>query len=742
MFNRQIVLGLLVLIATARAEVAEMVVKVTGPKSVYRGNALNLRVTGQVLRGTDTDLITVYHNRLPQGVSSVWTRACCTDTQVYRVDYAQLLTLRTLNNAPLGRLNLTITYATPGGVTADAIYTIEILDAPAPVIPVNPPPSPTPLAAESLWKQQIRLGDPFCYQDTVAWEGGVWYYDGARVFYNLSDITGSRSFDPCAEFQAAAYRKYVLDNQGRLPGWRYFPHGLAMHYQKTGDLQSLRALRLMLFNGPFSKVSQYVVDPDLIREVSYAVGVHLQNERVGLPRQEDLQPLVEVLLGHFEQLFVSRQKRWQPFMVALGAEALISYWETTNDPRVLPMLKRAADSMWAESWSARNGGFAYTLEAGVTYEGAGDLNLLIAPVYGWVYAQTREVKYRDMGDEIFWEGVNRAWLGAGKQFSQNYRWSGKYPEWRRQGSEPLNSPPVPPPGPAPAQPPVLRSVTPASGSGRSQVFVVSVEEATGAQNLRLVSLTIDTTNKAAASCAISVAPQQRTISLMNDLGTSTISASLDTTGLLENGQCSITLPVTAVSSAALFTVQIPVSFRASFVGPKNLYVSAINAAQVSTGTLTPGTFTVTAAVATGQPVIDSVIRSSNSGLIHTFTINVDEPTGARNLEVISLSVDSSIKSNASCSLSINLPSSAVTLRDDTGMVLLYGALGSNRTLSNSQCTVAMSSVVASAQARRVTLQVTISFDPSYRGTKSIFVNAANVFRGETGVMAQGMFTIE
>ena len=56
---------------------------------------------------------------------------------------------------------------------------------------------------------------------------------------------------------------------------------------------------------------------------------------------------------------------------------------------------------------------------------------MIAPLYGWLFQQTGDVKYRNIGDQIFTSGVQKAWLDGGKQFSQNYRWSFKYVEWRK-----------------------------------------------------------------------------------------------------------------------------------------------------------------------------------------------------------------------------------------------------------------------------------------------------------------------
>ena len=42
---------------------------------------------------------------------------------------------------------------------------------------------------------------------------------------------------------------------------------------------------------------------------------------------------------------------------------------------------------------------------------------------------TGDVKYLERGDEIFNGGVAGAYLGGGKQFSQQYRWSFDFVKW-------------------------------------------------------------------------------------------------------------------------------------------------------------------------------------------------------------------------------------------------------------------------------------------------------------------------
>jgi hypothetical protein len=745
--NFKAILGALLFAgAFAQAAVTEFNIKIVGPQSVYRGYPLQLHVTGVVRRGTDTEFVSVYLDRLPAGITASWIRPCCGDTLIYRVEYAQVLTLKTEANAPLGRNTVTITFATAGGVRAEATHVFNILEAPAPTTPASSP-AEIDLPAESLWRQHTIRGNVLCYQDTVPWEGGVWYYDGTRVFYNLNDIARSESFASCAEFQNNAYRNYVLENNGLLQGYRYFPHGLAMHYQKTADPRSLRALRLML-NSAYTKQYMPAIDPAYVREISYGLDILLENERLGWARQSDFTFVLEALIGHLEMFFVSRQAQWQPFMVGLASEALISYWEVSRDPRILPLLRNAAETMWRESWSTPNGAFAYySATDPTTYVGMSDLNLLIAPLYGWLYQQTHEEKFRTMGDMIFTDGVQKAWLDGGKQFSQNYRWGHKYIEWRRLAP---TTAPVPPTQPAPptqptqpvppsqpVQSPVLKTLTPNTGAGMSQTFTLVVEEASGAADLRQVTMTIDSTNKAAASCALRFALPERTVSLLNDQGTNWTTASLNGGGTLENSQCAISLSGLSIGLASVTaTIQVPVSFRTTFAGLKNIYVSASDATQQTSGVQTLGTFTVGSAL----PTVRSVSPASSSGMGQTFTIVADEPSGAQNLSSISLVIDSATRPAGGCAVTLSLPSQSVTLVNDYGWTVV-GNIGSPRIITNSQCSIPLSSVSVSQQGTRVTATLTVMFDSSYRGQKNIYVNATNSASKESGLAVLGTFNV-
>ncbi len=59
---------------------------------------------------------------------------------------------------------------------------------------------------------------------------GDYYYDGARVFYQIAEYTKDASWITCAEQAVVAYRdQYLVPNKYGAAGWMIFPRGLLLH---------------------------------------------------------------------------------------------------------------------------------------------------------------------------------------------------------------------------------------------------------------------------------------------------------------------------------------------------------------------------------------------------------------------------------------------------------------------------------------------------------------------------------
>jgi hypothetical protein len=258
------------------------------------------------------------------------------------------------------------------------------------------------------------------------------YYDTARVFSNIADYTGDAAWLKAASDAIYVYRdRYVLPNNGGVPGYWNFGRGLAEHFRRTGDVKSRDALFLLADNAAYSREWESpdaLTSQEMSREVAYALLTRLEAESLGKPHSARTDLLYEKALGHVDQWAADPGITLLPFMVGLTCEALIAYHAATGDARALPAVKRALDTIWTRAWREADGGFYY--ESTSPDRGAPDLNMLIAPAFAWVYKQTGDVAYRDRGDKVFAGGVRGAWLGGAKQFNQNYRWSFQYLTWR------------------------------------------------------------------------------------------------------------------------------------------------------------------------------------------------------------------------------------------------------------------------------------------------------------------------
>jgi hypothetical protein len=405
-----------------------------GPHHVTQGHFMFFNVLGTVTAGTDENA-TPSVTGLPSGATATWPnmeKFCC-KTFIWAITGLQPVRVDTTAATAVGTYPLTVTYTSKSGVIRTVQHSLVVDPVPGP-LPVAPFPADVALWGLAQWEaHMLTYGKTHCTTPAggPAWEGAPWYYDGTRVYFQIADYTKDPKWNACANALDVLYQQYCM-RAGGIPAWHIFPQGLAMGFLRNGTAADKTALLDLLTNNlPNFQNVALVIGWLSSREISYALETHLAAESIGNPRHPNFQNCVEVLLGHFDQWFVSKTAGYvQPFMVALGCEALIGYWDSTKDPRVPPLIQLAADSLWSKSWDAASNSFFY-YEDGKPPVPSPDLNLLIVPIYGWVFQHTGQQAYRIKGDSIFNEGVSGAYLTGGKQFSQNYRWSGKYVEWRK-----------------------------------------------------------------------------------------------------------------------------------------------------------------------------------------------------------------------------------------------------------------------------------------------------------------------
>jgi hypothetical protein len=269
------------------------------------------------------------------------------------------------------------------------------------------------------------------------------YYDAAQVFDQIARYTGDSRWYAAMADAVYIYRDrwvLALTTPGGVSGYWNFTTGLRMDYERTGNAVSKNAVALV------SQFAAYAQDGvplsstqplSLSREVAYAIRSYIDAELVGAPRRARRADLVTQAYGHIQQ-FVDKTQ-WgtmqvSPFMMGLTSYVLIKDWEQTHDARLIPALQQLADFLWSEAWVASAEGMKYGLNPNATTDSspipAPDLNNLIAPLYGFLWAQTGDTKYRDEGDALFAGAAKYAYLDGNKQFDQNYQFSFDYVAWR------------------------------------------------------------------------------------------------------------------------------------------------------------------------------------------------------------------------------------------------------------------------------------------------------------------------
>ncbi len=317
-----------------------------------------------------------------------------------------------------------------------------------------------PIPSLSQWEDNMKsYGRKFMSTpiNGKANETLVWYYDGIKVYYQIAEYTNDKSWLAGAKTCMNWYRdKYIFGRPSHVDGWRMFPHGLMLDYLRTSDEKDKRAIEIMEKNGAFSdrnvdyaRTSTFdLKSVALSREVAYNINVHVVASALGVASFSKPDPYIDIALGHikswndwikshnpsFPYLSDGGKTGFQPFMAGLTCEALIRYYESKGaDPykktEIIAAISELATLMWDAAFIKGQNTLYYESNRKGP---APDLNLLICPLYGWLWHRTGDKGFIDKGDALFQGGIAGAYLSGGKQFSQNYRWSFDYVKWRKE----------------------------------------------------------------------------------------------------------------------------------------------------------------------------------------------------------------------------------------------------------------------------------------------------------------------
>ena len=315
------------------------------------------------------------------------------------------------------------------------------------------------------------------------WLGSV-YYDGEDGAYKIRDYLVSQGMsttviDTLIQQAFDAYSTdYVIPNNGGVQGFRNFTGGQLQDFLRnsTRKTDALTSIALLLANASYQN-SNDVSDDLFNRECAYSLKCFINAVRAGTSlngtqlarRSYFLECILNPSTGHVAQWKNGTADYFRPFMGALTAYALTEYFTWVYpDSRIVQAVKDIADMARTRCWKSSSGSwgagqsFLYTdrITGGDSEDGntTPDLNLLILPMFGFVWWQTGDSTYRQWGDEA-WVGGVPTYLGPtrqsgadlgtrsavnpnGKHVFQQTFWADKYITWAE--SDPVSIPVTPP----------------------------------------------------------------------------------------------------------------------------------------------------------------------------------------------------------------------------------------------------------------------------------------------------------
>jgi hypothetical protein len=286
------------------------------------------------------------------------------------------------------------------------------------------------------------------------------------------------------------------------------------------------------------------------------------------------------------------------------------------------------------------------------------------------------------------------------------------------------------------------AVVPQSGTGSSQMFSLQYSDTVGALDIASAWVWFSPPGATMTySCAAYYERSTSKVFLLDDLGAQWISGAVGSTSALHNSQCSIALSSTTVSvSGQVMTVNLPVTFTATFSGTKNVSLFAGNIAGITSGWHQRGTWTVPATQIT--VTADSVTPSSGSGQSQSFALQYSDSVGAFDISsaMVWFSPPGASTANT-CAAYYERSTNSLFLLDDPGTQWMSGSLGSTLILRNSQCSIALSSTTVSPVGQVMTMNLPVTFAPTFGGTKNVSLFAGSTTGITSGWQLRGTWTV-
>jgi hypothetical protein len=284
------------------------------------------------------------------------------------------------------------------------------------------------------------------------------------------------------------------------------------------------------------------------------------------------------------------------------------------------------------------------------------------------------------------------------------------------------------------------SVSPASGTGLTQQFTFTFSNASGASKIAQSQMLFTGNGASTQACGLTYKAANNGLYLTSDNGASLIGpVTPGGSGSLSNSQCSVAASsVSVLPSGNTLVIVETSSFNTTFVGSKRIMMSTVDTSNVSSGWSSVGFWGVPPPPA--PPF--SVSPASGSGTSQAFTFKFSSAAGASSIWQGHMLITGNGTGNQACYLMYQASNNALYLMSDNGAFLTGPVTpGGSGSLSNSQCSIAASSVTVTPVGNILQVTEAVSFAPSFVGSKNTMMYMYNNANVGTGWATVGTWTV-
>ena len=287
------------------------------------------------------------------------------------------------------------------------------------------------------------------------------------------------------------------------------------------------------------------------------------------------------------------------------------------------------------------------------------------------------------------------------------------------------------------QAPAPLSLTPATATGRGDLFSLTVNDADGVTDISGIQILINTAFNSFGACLVYHQRGSGTVALANDSLTLWNVVRLGTADTAENNQCSIAgAQSSVITSGTSLTLNLGVAFKSAINGVQRFYVSVWDQSNSSSGPVEMGRYTVN-----DPPALISASPNAGAGTSDRFQIKFSDPNGGTDIQAAFLLFNKVESASGGCLVYYERGYTRLYLLDDSGSTLTGVTPGSSETIDNSQCTLKGANSSFTISGTGLTIQADLTFKPAAAGAQTIYAAAVDTAGAILSLRKTGIYSV-